>query len=253
MCAFRNGRNTIIRNGRRHEFRNNGSLIIRHRRNSILRLSRIGHKGRGRSGEGREFLRKRAERGYRTVQGSEKMQPEQGGADLQHGTVGQRNVCRMGSTGDGDAVDLYFTARARTNQEAGSVLPGKIQVLCMHARAGNHQITGSDRAEHPFAGNRKPGVCIQVTASGKDDQFADRSASGQVMNFFPADAGFGKNEEKHQKYQRNGQNGEKVAGNRIKDFPDVRRRNGHTPHLPGAQSEPKASIRVFIFCSMTVS
>ena len=44
---------------------------------------------------------------------------------------------------DGHTVDQHLAANPWTDQQAGSILPGKVQVLGADAGAGNHQIAGT--------------------------------------------------------------------------------------------------------------
>ena len=71
-------------------------------------------------------------------QGREKLQSEDCAADLKYGSMEQRRVSISAVAGYGNTVDEHLAAEAWTNQQAGSVLPGKIQMLRTDARTGNH-------------------------------------------------------------------------------------------------------------------
>ena len=43
----------------------------------------------------------------------------------------------------------------------------------------DHQVAGTDRTEHAFAGNREPGLGGKMIAAGKNHQFTDGSCAGQ--------------------------------------------------------------------------
>jgi hypothetical protein len=60
---------------------------------------------------------------------SEQLQPEYGGADLQHGSVNQESRQTAFSAGNRNAVHQNLAAGARPDQEAGAVLPGKVEML----------------------------------------------------------------------------------------------------------------------------
>ena len=55
----------------------------------------------------------------------------------------------------------------------------------VHARTGNHQVTGAYGTEDTFPGNREPGVPGEIPAAADDDQFSDRSGAGQVFEPAP--------------------------------------------------------------------
>ena len=59
-------------------------------------------------------------------------------------------------------------------------------MLGTDAGAGNYQITGSDGTKDAFPGNREPGIPRKLAASGEDDQFPDRTGTGQVFKAVPA-------------------------------------------------------------------
>lgn len=113
--------------------------------------------------------------------GGEKLQAEYRAADLKHRTMDQGCICIRTAAGNGNPVDEHLTAEARSNEQAGSVLPGEIQMLGTDARTGNHQVTGAQRTEDTFPGNREPGIRRQFIASGENDEFTDRSGTGQVF------------------------------------------------------------------------
>ena len=75
--------------------------------------------------------------------GGEKLQTEHRAADLKHGTMEQGRIRIRAATGYGNAVHEHLTAGTRTNEQTGSVLPGKIQMLGADARTGDHQVTGA--------------------------------------------------------------------------------------------------------------
>ena len=93
----------------------------------------------------------------------------------------QGRICICAAAGHGDAVHKHIAADARTDEQAGPVLPGKIQMLGTDARTGNHQITGAKRTEDTFPGNREPSIRWKLIAAGENDQFPDRSGTGQVF------------------------------------------------------------------------
>ena len=54
-------------------------------------------------------------------------------------------------------------------------------MLGTDTRTGNHQVTGTQRTKDSFPGNREPGIRRKFIAAGEDDQFTDRSGTGQVF------------------------------------------------------------------------
>ena len=118
------------------------------------------------------------------------------------------------AAGHGDAVHKHIAANAWTDEQTGSVLPGKIQMLGTDARTGNHQITGAKRTKDTFPGNREPGIRRKFIAAGQNDQFSNRSGAGQVFKpiFTLFAVSMMPGEGKEQKHQ--GKKGKKPVGDK---------------------------------------
>ena len=116
----------------------------------------------------------------------EQLQAEYSCTYLQYGPVRQRRVCPDSPAGNRDAVNQYFTADPGPDQQAGAVLPGKIQMLGTDTGAGDNQVTGAQGSENALPGHRKPGILPQFIAAGQNNQFSDIARTGQVFKTLPA-------------------------------------------------------------------
>jgi hypothetical protein len=93
------------------------------------------------------------------------LQPENGIADLEQGTMLKGSIRVFSAAGYGNTVHQYITADARADQEAGAVLPGKVKMLGTNAGAWNHQVTGTERSQNSLPGHREPGIQGKLVAA----------------------------------------------------------------------------------------
>ena len=154
--------------------------------------------------------------------GSEKLQAKYGITDLQEGSVQQRCISVRAAAADGYAVHQYFTADTGTDQQAGTILPGKIKMLGPDTRTGNHQVTGAKGTEDTFPGNREPGVDRKFIASGKDDQFPYSTRARQVPETIPALFAIGMMPGKSKEQEHQGKESKKPARSQGKNRENFR-------------------------------
>ena len=93
------------------------------------------------------------------------MEAKDGGTNLQYGSVYQGFRGTAAFAGHRDAIDQGFTAGMGIDQQANTILPGKIQMFRTDAGTGNNQVTGTHSSQDTFPRDRKPGVYIQVPAA----------------------------------------------------------------------------------------
>ena len=140
-------RNRLNRDRLPDRFRKRSRLLIRRRTEGRLLYSSrrtlhgIRHRLRHRIREGTDG-RLRGNKGTVCMgKSGKKLQPEYGTADLQHRSVNQRHI--HAPARNGNTVDQHFAANPGTDQQACSILPGKVQVMGADAWTGNDQVAGT--------------------------------------------------------------------------------------------------------------